>query len=220
MIGPNMATMLSVIMTDASLDPAVADGALRSAVDDTFNCISVEGHTSTSDSVILLANGASGTGPLNASDQALVTKMIREVAEDLARAIIEDAEGADHVITLDVRGLRTRDEARLIAQTIANGALVKTAITGADPNWGRIVSAAGYCGVDLRENDMTLRINGTLVYESGTPTAFNAKTLSESLRRNRAVHIELDLPLGDASIRFWTSDLTAEYVRLNSDYTT
>jgi len=220
MIGPNMATMLSVIMTDAALAPAEADRALRLAVDDTFNCISVEGHTSTSDSVILLASGAATTGPLNSADGAAVERMIREVAEDLARAIVQDAEGAEHLITIDVRGLRTRDEARLIARTIANGPLVKTAITGADPNWGRIISAAGYCGVDLREEDMTLRINGTLVYQSGAPVAFDAKQLSHSLRTNRDTHLELEMPLGSAGIRFWTSDLTAEYVRLNSDYTT
>lgn len=215
MIGPNMATMLSVIMTDAALSPAEADRILRLAVDDTFNCISVEGHTSTSDSVILLASGAAG--PV-ASE--VIERAVREVAEKLAQAIIRDAEGAEHIITIDVKGLRTRDEARLIAQTIANGPLVKTAITGADPNWGRIISAAGYCGVDLREEDMTLSINGTLVYQSGSPVPFDAKELSNSLRTNRETHLELHLPLGNAGIRFWTSDLTAEYVRLNSDYTT
>jgi len=220
MIGPNMATMLSVILTDAPLSPDEADRALRRAVDDTFNCISVEGHTSTSDSVILLAGGAALGGPLNDADRAQVETMIREVAEDLARAIVHDAEGAEHIITIDVRGLRTRDEARTIAQTIANGALVKTAIAGADPNWGRIVSAAGYCGVDLREEDMSLTINGTPVYRSGAPVEFDAAKLSAGLRSERAVHLELDLPLGTAGIRFWTSDLTAEYVRLNSDYTT
>ncbi len=217
MIGPNMATMLAVIMTDAVLSPADADAMLRRAVDDTFNCISVEGHTSTSDSVILLASGAAECGPVSNES---IEQAIREVAEELAQSIVRDAEGAEHIITIDVRGLRTRDEARLIARTIANGPLVKTAITGADPNWGRIISAAGYCGVDLREEDMTLHINGTLVYQNGAPSNFDAKQLSQSLRSNRETHLELDLPLGKFGVRFWTSDLTAEYVRLNSDYTT
>ena len=220
MIAPNMATMLSVIMTDAGLTPEQADRMLRHAVDRSFNCISVEGHTSTSDSVILLANGAAGVGALDDQQRASLQQLLDDVAADLAQAIIRDAEGADHFITIDVRGLSTREEAHRIAKAIADSPLVKTAIAGADPNWGRIVSAAGYAGVPLREQDITLHLNGTLLYEAGAPTPHDAKAVSEALRRNRDVYIELDLPLGDAAVRFWTCDLTAEYVRLNSEYTT
>ena len=146
--------------------------------------------------------------------------MLNEVCEELATAIIRDAEGADHFVTIDVNGLRTRLEAHRIAKSIAEAPLVKTAITGADPNWGRIVSAAGYAGVDFEEQHVSLKINGTLIYQSGVPVDYDEKSLSEEMRTNRDVHIELEFTLGDAQVRFWTSDLTAEYVRLNSEYTT
>lgn len=220
MIAPNMATMLAVVMTDAELTPEQADALLRHAVDRSFNCITVEGHTSTSDSVILLANGAAGAGPVDDAGLSVLQTAIDEVAEDLARAIIEDAEGATHLITIDVRGLRTRDEAYRIAKEIADGPLVKTAIAGADPNWGRIISAAGYAGVDLAEEDLSLTVNGTLLYKDGTPVDFDAKAVSQGIRDNRDVSIALDVALGEAAVRVWTCDLTAEYVRLNADYTT
>ena len=220
MIAPNMATMLCVIMTDAELTPTDADNALRQAVNQSFNCISVEGHTSTSDTVLLFANGAADTGPLDADSRVTLQTMLDEVATELSTAIIRDAEGATHFITLDVIGARTRDEAFRIAKTIADSPLVKTAIHGADPNWGRIVSAAGYAGVPMREEDMSLRINNLDVYRDGAPLPFDPKTVSDSIRNNRDTHIELTLKLGTAHIRYWTADLTAEYVRLNADYTT
>lgn len=220
MIAPNMATMLSVIMTDAAVTPADADRLLRHAVGQSFNCISVDGHQSTSDTVLLLCNGGWGGGQMSAADQGRLQEMIDDVAGDLARAIIRDAEGADHAITIDVRGLPTREAAFRIAKSIADSALVKTAITGGDPNWGRIVSAAGYAGVPLQEKDISLRLNGFLLYEAGAPLPFQPAEVSASIKGNRDVSIELDLTLGNESCRFWTSDLTAEYVRLNADYTT
>ncbi len=220
MIAPNMATMLCVIMTDAELSATDADTALRHAVNQSFNCISVEGHTSTSDTVLFFANGAAGTGPLDVDSRAKLQTMLDEVATELSTAIIRDAEGATHFITLDVNGARTRDEAFRIAKTIADSPLVKTAIHGADPNWGRIVSAAGYAGVPMREEDMSLRINNLDVYRDGAPLPFDPKTVSDSIRNNRDTHIELTLKLGTANVRYWTADLTAEYVRLNADYTT
>jgi glutamate N-acetyltransferase/amino-acid N-acetyltransferase len=223
MIGPNMATMLAAIMTDAVLLPDAADEMLRHAVNRSFNCISVEGHTSTSDTVTLLANGAAenrGMSPRSGSDVETLQTMLDEVCEELAMAIIRDAEGADHFVTIDVCGLRNRDEAHRIAKSIAETPLVKTAIKGADPNWGRIVSAAGYAGVDFEEKDASLKINGTVIYRAGAPVQYDEKSLSEEMRTNRDVHIELEFSLGDSNVRFWTSDLTAEYVRLNSEYTT
>jgi len=220
MIAPNMATMLSVIMTDAELSPADADEMLRHAVDRSFNCISVEGHTSTSDSVLLYANGAAEAGPLDAAARVALQTAIDEVAIEMAQAIIRDAEGAEHFVEIDVVGARTREEAAIIAKAIANGPLVKTAITGNDPNWGRIISAAGYCGVELREEDMSLQINGVEIYRDGAPTEYDEAAVSNSMRVEDVVAIRLELKLGDADIRFWTSDLTAEYVRLNADYST
>jgi glutamate N-acetyltransferase/amino-acid N-acetyltransferase len=220
MIGPNMATMLGVVMTDASLTPEETDAMLRHSVNRSFNCISVEGHTSTSDTVFLFANGAAGHAELDDTSRAALQSAIDEVTVEMAQAIIRDAEGADHFITIDVCGARTRDEAHSIAKAIADGPLVKTAINGADPNWGRIVSAAGYSGVELEEEDVSLWLNGVLIYKDGAPNSFDAKTLSQSIRDNRDVSIRLQLTHGEAEVRFWTSDLTAEYVRLNADFTT
>jgi len=220
MIAPNMATMLSVILTDATLSPMQADLMLRHAVDRSFNCISVAGHMSTSDTVLLLANGAAGA-PLPTSEERMaLQQQMDEVAAELAQAIIRDSEGADHEITIDVEGLQTREDAYRIAKAVAESPLVKTAITGADPNWGRIVSAVGYAGIRMAETDITLHLNGTLLFEAGVPVAFDGEAVSAAIRDNRAVHIRLSFPLGTEGVRFWTCDLTAEYVRLNADYTT
>jgi glutamate N-acetyltransferase / amino-acid N-acetyltransferase len=220
MIAPNMATMLAVILTDARLSPQEADALLRHSVERSFNCISVEGHMSTSDTVLLLASGAARSEGLSSHEQTRFQQMLDETAADLAQQIIRDAEGATHDITIDVRGLRTREEAHRIARAVAESPLVKTAIAGADPNWGRIVSAVGYAGVKLEEKNITLRLNKRLLYEAGAPVDFDPAEVSRDLRDNRHVHIELELSLGRESTRFWTCDLTAEYVRLNSDYTT
>ncbi len=224
MIAPNMATMLSVIITDAALTPDQCQDILRFGVDRTFNCISVDGHTSTSDTVLLLANGASGTGSASEAHLNTVRDAVQKVCQKLSTDIIRDAEGADHFITIDVAGLATRQFAFRMAKEIADSPLVKTAIVGADPNWGRIVSAAGYAGVDFDTTFLSLRINGVEVYRAGTPVPFSAASLSADLKANRDVHIQLELAggpcSGSESVRFWTSDLTCEYVRLNSEYTT
>lgn len=222
MIAPNMATMLSVIMTDAVLSPEQCDQLLRHAVDRSFNCISVDGHMSTSDTVLLLANGASGIS-LYESDLHRLQDSLDEVCRKLATDIIRDAEGADHFITIRVEGLADRAAAYRIAREVADSALVKTAITGADPNWGRIVSAAGYAGVAFDPSLLSLQINGTTVYQNGVPAEFDEAAVSAEMKKNRNVELLLDFSDGDADsepVTFWTSDLTAEYVRLNSEYTT
>jgi len=218
MIAPNMATMLAVIMTDAALDPHQAQRLLKVAVDMSFNCISVDGHTSTSDTVLLLANGQASRGRQSAEDEQLAAA-IASVCVDLAQQIIRDAEGAEHFVTLDVTGCTTPGEAARIARTVADSDLVKTAITGNDPNWGRIVSAAGYSGVNFKESECSLKINGTSLYEAGTPVDYDEAAVSAAMATGE-VHIELTFTRGEAPVRFWTTDLTAEYVRLNSEYTT
>ncbi|WP_166827490.1 bifunctional glutamate N-acetyltransferase/amino-acid acetyltransferase ArgJ [Thalassoroseus pseudoceratinae] len=220
MIAPNMATMLCVVLTDAALTVADAERMLKHSVDRSFNSISVDGHTSTSDTVLLLANGAAEVGPTNADESQALLEALDDLTAELAQMIIRDAEGADHFITLDVTGLATREDAYQVAKTIAESALVKTAIAGADPNWGRIISAAGYSGIPVDPEKMTLHINGTRIFQNGSPTDYDDATVSQTLRDNREVHIELECGLGDANVRFWTSDLTQEYVRLNSEYTT
>ena len=217
MIAPNMATMLSVMMTDAAISPNEAHALLRHGVDRSFNCISVDGHTSTSDTVLLLANGQAGPLPKELHSQLQST--IDDVAMALAQLIIRDAEGAGHFVTIDVHGLPTREAAFRIAKTVADSALVKTAITGNDPNWGRIVSAAGYAGVPFQEQDCSLTVNEIPLYREGTPVAFDAQAVSDAMATGE-VRIVLTFTLGKESVRFWTSDLTAEYVRLNADYTT
>ena len=220
MIGPNMATMLAVIMTDAALDPEVAEEGLRDAVDESFNCISVDGHTSTSDAVLLIANGAACNAPLTGSDLGKFQATLVEVCEDLAQSIPADGEGASHLISVEVHGAASRDDARQVAKTVADSPLVKTAVAGNDPNWGRIVSAAGYAGVSFRPDRLTLHVNGTLLYERGMPVEFDATAVSREMASDRNVGIVLLLEEGASSARFWTSDLTAEYVRLNADYHT
>jgi glutamate N-acetyltransferase / amino-acid N-acetyltransferase len=215
MIGPNMATMLGFLLTDAKVEPEALRGMLKAAVEDSFNCISVEGHMSTNDTVLALANGASGV-----ADDAVLAAMIHEACITLAKMIPDDGEGATHLITIDVEGTHTPQDARAIARAVADSPLVKTAIHGADPNWGRIVSAAGYAGVAFEEADLSLWLNEVPLYRDGAPLPFDDATVSANLRASRETHIRLVLNHGPSAIRFWTCDLTAEYIRLNADYTT
>ena len=220
MVGPKLATMLGVILTDAALNPADAQALLGEAAERTFNCVSVDGHTSTNDTVLLLANGAAGGKTLSGKGLEAFAAALHDACEALAREIADDGEGATHVLRIEVTGCPTRDEARQIARTIADSPLVKTAIHGADPNWGRIVSAAGYSGVRFDADRMMLRLNGTLLFRDGAPVGFDGDAVSDSIKAARETLIELDMGSGPESIRFYSSDLTAEYVHLNADYHT
>lgn len=224
MIAPNMATMLGVIMTDADLSPAQCDAILKHGVDRTFNCITVDGHMSTSDTVLLLANGASEVSVEADEDLAKLRDAFQQVCENLATDIIRDAEGAEHFVIVDVEGFATREDATKIAREVCESALVKTAITGNDPNWGRITSAAGYAGIEFDPAFLSLRINDIEVYSAGTPTTYDESAVSQLMKQSTEVCLKLELTGGPASgneaVRFWTSDLTQEYVRLNSEYTT
>jgi glutamate N-acetyltransferase/amino-acid N-acetyltransferase len=218
MIGPNLATMLAFIVTDAPVRPPALQDILAGAADTSFNCISVEGHTSTNDTVLLFANG---TGPeLTGDDLHRFDVAVWEVCAELAKAIAADAEGAAHLVTIEVEGLRTDDDARRVAKAVADSALVKTAVYGADPNWGRFVSAAGYAGVAFEERDLSCWLGDILLYQDGAPVPIDAAAASAYLRQNRAVTLRLRFALGDRRCTFWTCDLTPEYVRLNADYTT
>lgn len=218
MIGPNMATMLGFILTDAAVGENEVHHALKIAVDRSFNCISVEGHTSTNDTVLLLANGE---GPkLSGLELATFQEAITSVCVELARKIAIDAEGAEHLITIEVEGCRTDAEAKKVAKTIAESALVKSAVYGADPNWGRVVSAAGYAGVSFEEKDLSFWMGDMLLYRNGSPLPFDAAAASSYLKHNREVHFKLRFTLGPGRCTFFTCDLTPEYVRLNADYTT
>lgn len=227
MIGPNMATMLAFVCSDAAVSAADLAVIARRAAEQTFNCISVEGHTSTNDTLILMANGlAPGLpgGEVNPRQAGgyiqRFTAAVMEVCGELARAIAADAEGASHLITIEVEGLRDDREAYRVAKTIAESALVKTAIHGADPNWGRIVSAAGYAGVAFEEEQLSLWLGDLLLYHAGVPQPFNAATASAYLKREHHISMRLRFTLGPGRCTFWTCDLTQEYIRLNAEYTT
>ncbi len=220
MIGPKLATMLGVVITDAALEPGDAQRLLAAAAEETFNCVSVDGHMSTNDTVLFLANGAAGGGPLQGAGLEACGRTLHAVCESLAREMADDGEGATHVMRIEVTGAAGRDAARQIARTIADSPLVKTAVHGADPNWGRIVSAAGYSGVAFDPARLVLRLNGTLLFQAGAPVSFDAATVSASIQGNRETLIELAVGDGPGRIRFHSSDLTADYVRLNADYHT
>lgn len=220
MIGPRMATMLAIVTTDAAVSPESAQTILQTAADRSFNRISVEGHTSTNDALLLIASGKSAAKI--DSDEAIerLTAAVTDCCVELCKKIPADGEGATHLIQIDVSGAASDADADAVARTVANSALVKTAITGADPNWGRIVSAAGYAGVNFAANDLTLAINGTPLYREGQPVAFNEANVSKSIGEEFETFIEISLGNGSGSSRHWTSDLTVDYVRFNSEYTT
>jgi glutamate N-acetyltransferase/amino-acid N-acetyltransferase len=157
---------------------------------------------------------------LAGDDLATFAELLRAVCIDLAREIADDGEGATHLVEIDVTGCASAEDAHSIARTIANSPLVKTACAGADPNWGRIVSAAGYAGPQFNPAGVSLSINGTSLYENGVPVQFSAAAVSDSMKANRETKIVLQLSEGTESARFWTSDLTVEYIHINADYHT
>ncbi|HSK16322.1 MAG TPA: bifunctional glutamate N-acetyltransferase/amino-acid acetyltransferase ArgJ [Gaiellaceae bacterium] len=215
MIHPALATMLAVVTTDYPLRPGEAAGFLRPAVEASFNRISVDGECSTNDAVLLLANGASGA----ARDEESFARALHEVCADLARQIVEDGEGRTVLIEVSVAGAADDREAAAIARRVATSPLVKTAAFGRDPNWGRVLAAAGSapCNGGFAQLDpasLSLSFNGTAVFAAGTPLPAEPDLDSASLA------IELDLGLGRGSAAYLASDLTYDYVRINAEYTT
>ncbi len=220
MIGPNMATMLAIMVTDAKLSPANAQAMLATAANRSFNRISVEGHTSTNDALLLIATGESGVEILSDSQLAQFSATLDSACIELAKQIPSDGEGASHLVTIEITGAQSEEDADQVARTIAASALVKTAIAGSDPNWGRIVSAAGYSSVAMDIAHTHLTINGNCVFQSGQPIAFDEAAISQSMADNFETKIKLNIGLGKSVATHWTSDLTVEYVKFNSEYTT
>jgi len=220
MIGPNMATMLAIMITDAKLNSAHAQALLATAADQSFNRISVEGHTSTNDALLLISTGESGVEISSDSQLAQFGAKLNDACIELAKQIPSDGEGASHLVTIQVTGAPSKQDADQVARTIAASALVKTAITGADPNWGRIVSAAGYSGAAMDVGNTDLLINGHCVFQAGQPIVFDERLVSQSMAENFETRIELKIGSGPSSAMHWTSDLTVEYVKFNSEYTT
>jgi glutamate N-acetyltransferase / amino-acid N-acetyltransferase len=218
MIHPRLATMLAVVTTDYPLESGEPIGFLRPAVDESFNRISVDGECSTNDAVVLLANGASGVERTSARDEQFASAL-REVCAALAREIVADGEGSTVLLEIAVAGAASDSEAEAVARRIATSPLVKTAAFGRDPNWGRVLAAAGsapwnggFAHVDVER--LTVAFDGTAVFVRGEPTGV-APELSGS-----SVAIELDLGLGSGSATYLASDLTYDYVKLNAEYTT
>jgi glutamate N-acetyltransferase/amino-acid N-acetyltransferase len=218
MIEPMMATMLAFVTTDAAVEPAVLQRALKEAVDDTFNAITVDGECSTNDCVFVIANGESGVR-LDA-DHALLVEALRAVCEPLAVGIVRGGEGATKLITVRVTGAASRDDARRTARALANSPLVKTAVHGGDPNWGRLVAAAGRSGSAFVLERAAVRVGPVELFRDGAPHDERAPEAAEYLKGTE-IEVEVDLGTGGAGhARMWTCDLSAEYVRINADYRT
>jgi glutamate N-acetyltransferase/amino-acid N-acetyltransferase len=218
MIEPMLATMLAFVTTDAAVAPPLLSRALRAAVDDTFNAITVDGECSTNDCVMLLANGASGIAVDETSYDAFVTGLTA-VCRELALGIVRGGEGATKLVTVHVTGAASSDEARKCAKAIANSPLVKTAIHGGDPNWGRLIAVAGRAGVAFELARAAVVIGTTVLFEDGRPHDENAPQAAEYLK-GTDLSVSVDLGAGRASSTVWTCDLSAEYVRINADYRT
>jgi glutamate N-acetyltransferase / amino-acid N-acetyltransferase len=221
MIEPDMATMLAFIATDAAISPAQLDRALRASVERTFNSITVDGDTSTNDTVAVLANGQSGAPEIKgaSADYRSFTAALEKVCKSLALAIIEDGEGAQRTIEIEVRGAASERSARRIAKTIANSPLVKTAFAGADPNWGRILAAAGRSGIKFDARRVNISIAGAAVCRGGAEHPFDERDVHQKMLA-KYVPVRVDLRAGKASARVWTCDFTIEYVHINSSYRT
>jgi glutamate N-acetyltransferase/amino-acid N-acetyltransferase len=219
MIHPNMATMLAYIFTDAAIPAATLRRELRAAADGSFNCISVDGDTSTNDTVLLLASGASGVRVVSPGSRKVFAKALLQICQSLAEQIIADGEGVQHVVRLHVEGARSEKEARQVAQTIATSALVKTAWAGADPNWGRILAAAGRSGVALDPARIAISFGAIRVCEKGRAARFDAQAAHEYLSQP-SYDVTVRLGRGNASVLFLTCDLTSAYVHINADYST
>jgi glutamate N-acetyltransferase/amino-acid N-acetyltransferase len=218
MIEPMMATMLGFVTTDAAVPAPLLDRALREVVHDTFNAITVDGECSTNDCVVLLANGASGV-TVDASSYDAFAGALRSVCLELALGIVRGGEGATKLVTVTVTGAASAGEARRAAKAIANSPLVKTAIHGGDPNWGRLVAVAGRAGVQFDLERAGVTIGSTVLFHRGRPHDENAPAAAEYLK-GHDVSVGVDLGVGRAMSTVWTCDLSAEYVRINADYRT
>ena len=218
MIEPMLATMLAFVTTDADVPPALLSRALTDAVHESFNAITVDGDCSTNDCVMLLANGASGAVVDEAGYAAFVDGL-RAVCRELALGIVRGGEGATKLVTVRVTGAASAAEARKAAKTIANSLLVKTAIHGGDPNWGRLICAAGRAGVAFDASRAAVTMGSIVLFKDGQPHDDLAPKAADYLK-GRDIEVGVDLGSGRASSTVWTCDLSADYVRINADYRT
>ncbi len=221
MIHPNMATMLCFVSTDAAVEQDYLRSILPDIADSTLNMLDIDGDTSTNDSLVVLANGAAGNTPLTAgsADADTFRDALFEVLVQLTRQLAQDGEGASRLIVAEVQGARNLEDARMAARTITSSLLVKSAVYGADPNWGRLIMALGRSGAETIESKIDLYINGVCIMESGRPVPF-ARDAVVALMRGDEVTFGVNLNLSDGKATAWGCDLTEEYVVINSAYTT
>ena len=222
MIHPNMATMLAYITTDANISAPLLDIALRRAVNLTFNMITVDGDTSTNDTLCVMANGQAGNRIIESDadpDYEVFVQALEEVCRYLAQQVVRDGEGATKFLAITVRGARNFDEGKQAAMAIAKSPLVKTAFFGQDPNWGRILCAVGYSGINADPNRTSLAIGGVTIVRAGLGASFDEGALRQVMSE-KDITVEVDLGLGDVQATVWTCDFSYEYVKINGEYHT
>ncbi len=219
MIAPNMATMLAFITTDVAITPGALQIALTEATDHTFNCITVDGDTSTNDNVIVMASGLAGNETITPehSDWQLFVSLLRQTCEDLAKMIARDGEGATKLVEVEVRGAKNDKEALQVAKTVVGSALVKTAVFGADANWGRIMMALGNSGATINPNTIDLALGPIQLLKNSQPLSYTEEEASAYLK-NEEVKILIDLHVGSGTGKGWGCDLTYDYVQINASY--
>jgi glutamate N-acetyltransferase / amino-acid N-acetyltransferase len=224
MIAPNMATLLTFACTDAAVDASVLRQSVRAAADRSFNCITIDGDTSTNDTLLVLAGGKAGNTPITdlaSEDGRRFGEALTAVLLDLSLQIVADGEGATKLITIQVVGARDEAGARAVALTVANSPLVKTAFFGEDANWGRIVAAAGRAGVELEPERVALYFDEVCVFQGGTPVGGpDIEGRASSVFKQKVIRVVLDLGMGDARFSAYTCDFSYDYVKINADYRT
>jgi len=222
MIEPNMATMLGYITTDAAIGPADLQAALRDAVEISFNRVVVDGDQSTNDTVLVLANGAAGNVPLSPAHPqwADFTAALREICVELSKKIVLDGEGATKFVSVKVRGAKTNADAQLAARAIAKSPLVKTSWFGIDPNWGRVIAAAGYSGADVDDQKARIYYGDICAYDRGKVAGKETLEQMQQIMKARAFDVTVDLGLGDGTDTIFTCDFSFDYVKINAEYTT
>ena len=221
MIHPRMATTLAFVLTDADIGPSLLRQSLQQACRRSYNRISVDGDTSTNDTLAIMANGGSGIPTIEPDSPARdwFVEGLTRVCQSLAQQVVRDGEGASKFVTIRVNGAPSEEDAAQIARSIANSPLVKTALAGEDANWGRIICAAGYSGVPFDSSRVSIALGDLVVCREGGAVGFEESRASEILRQ-RDINLTVHLHAGNSDATFWTCDLTTEYIHINADYRT
>jgi len=221
MIHPNMATMLAYVTTDAAVDPHLLRDLVHEVSDSTFNMVTVDGDTSCSDSLLVFANGAAGNQTIYAGtpDAERLATALHEICATLARMVARDGEGASHLLTVNVTNAPSKADARNVAKTVALSSLVKTAVAGNDPNWGRILVAAGRSGSRVTPQRTSVSLQGVALFDKGTVLSFDEDDVHSKMKQDEVV-IDIDLGSGSEAATAWGCDLTTDYVHINADYRT